>query len=63
MHEESTYPSPFDFSPERFLSRNKKEAAQTMNEDIDDDTRALYDSEDLAINPDPARFAFGYGRR
>ncbi|KAJ7274641.1 cytochrome P450 [Mycena rebaudengoi] len=43
MHDESIYPSPMEFIPERYL-HSEKQAAD-------------------GLNPDPRRFAFGYGRR
>ncbi|KAF9072873.1 cytochrome P450 [Rhodocollybia butyracea] len=42
MHNEEIYPSPFEFSPERYLGR---------------------DPSGNQVNPDPRKFAFGYGRR
>ncbi|KAK0438296.1 cytochrome P450 [Armillaria borealis] len=42
MHDPDTYPSPFEFLPERYLEPQ---------------------NETKGINPDPRKFAFGYGRR
>jgi cytochrome P450 len=43
LHDETIYPSPMNFDPERYLRGEK------------------YGTDGL--NPDPRRFAFGYGRR
>jgi cytochrome P450 len=48
MHDEEVYPSPFQFLPERYLVPEKSNGST---------------SDLAAINPDPRKFAFGYGRR
>ena len=54
MHDPKVYPDPFNFNPERYkLGKNNGSRAW------DDETL----SPDQTMNPDPRKFAFGYGRR
>ena len=63
LHEESLYPSPFEFSPERYLSHSGDPSGRSRNGSTNTDIKADYDGDETLLNPDPARFAFGYGRR
>lgn len=57
LHDSTLYPYPFKFSPERFL-KSSDEKVNMKKKKYDSGCDCA-----LSVNPDPEKFAFGYGRR
>ncbi|KAF5379921.1 hypothetical protein D9757_007237 [Collybiopsis confluens] len=54
MHDPEVYPDPFEFKPERYDLVKSKDGFRIWNDPL---------SPEQMVNPDPKKFAFGYGRR
>ncbi|KAJ4475728.1 cytochrome P450 [Lentinula aciculospora] len=54
MHDPDVYPDPFEFNPERYTLGTTSDGIRVWNDAL---------SIDQMVNPDPRKFAFGYGRR
>ncbi|KAJ3758757.1 cytochrome P450 [Lentinula raphanica] len=54
MHDPEVYPNPFEFNPERYKLGKTSDGIRVWSDSL---------GPDQMINPDPRKFAFGYGRR
>lgn len=54
MHNPEVYPDPFEFNPDRYILGKTSDGIRVWSDPL---------GPDQMVNPDPRKFAFGYGRR